>query len=239
MSTTQRDPASTLRPSAPRDAAGLSPLPRVAVALGMSALLWLYVLSVTDPARTTTIRYPAIPVQLRNADPNLVLEETPKTVAVEVRSALLSRNGQTQDPLAAYVDLSGMTAGTRLVEVRIEGIDEEQLISVQPSQVRIQAEAAESVTLPIAIGPSLAEVPPEHRERVRIEPSQVRITGSSADLKRIREVWVDIDPEALTPGTTQNAQVLAVDRMNRPVQPQRISPDQVRVILPPLPTATP
>lgn len=236
MSATEgRTPTASRAPRV-REAA-LPQLPRLAVALGMSLLLWLYVASIGEPANRT--RYPRVPIEVRNVRENLILSRDPPGVSIEVRALPGASLGATAGVPSAYIDLAGRGPGAHLAPVRVEEVDGAEVVNVQPRQVRVQLEPTRSAVLPVRLSPTVRGPAAASLTRAVVQPAQVTVEGSQGELQRVAQVRADVDPRALAPGTQQAAPLLAVDAAGRAVDTVRLVPSQVVVTLPPAATATP
>lgn len=217
-----------------------SRLPRAAVALGMSTLLWLYVgtMQETTPRNASANVYGGIPVELRARAANLVEVGTSPAVTVTVRNSAGSAVEPRQP--VAYVDLSGVTtAGSMLLPVRLEGVSDSQVVAVRPPQVRVVLEEAESRTMSVRVRMLVAGGgEPEYR-LLSAEPSQVTVAGARRAVDRVRSVTAVLDLPELRTGDTETVAVQAVDRSGRPVPEVALSPSEVLVTVPPVSTSTP
>lgn len=236
MSATEgRTPTASRAPRV-REAA-LPQLPRLAVALGMSLLLWLYVASISEPANRT--RYPRIPIEVRNVRESLILSRDPPGVSIEVRPLPGAALGAAARAPSAYIDLAGRGPGSHLAPVRVEEVDDAEVVNVQPRQVRVQLEPTRSAVLPVRLSPTTRGPAAASLARAVVQPAQVTVEGSQGELQRVAQVRADVDPRALEPGAQQTAPLLAVDAAGRAVDAVRLLPSQVVVTLPPAATATP
>ena len=230
-------PAARARVPRARSRDGIARVPRAAIALGMSLLLWLYVSAISNPAEVPpgTV-YSAVPVELRNVDPNLLPVGTPPRVTVRVRS--IQGIGSSDDsPPTAYVDLRGVGPGTELAPVRVEAPNNVRIVSVTPPQSRVRLEPAESRTMPVRMAGDGVAL--NLLGTATLEPRQVRVSGASGVISQVEEVVAVVDALEMEPGTTHTVPVQAVDAAGKPVDAVTITPSEVQLKLPPAATPSP
>lgn len=214
-----------------RERIRLTWLPRVAIAVGTSLLLWLYVAATSEPNRPNTTRYPAVAVRILNQDGGLVLAGDAPTVSVLVRDRSGSLDAGDGAP-QVYIDLAGRGEGAQLIPVQVRDGGGGDVLSVQPAQVRVVLELAASVTLPVRVLPAPGDDPESLPDGLVVEPGRVTVVGSGREVERIRVLRVDVSAEELPPGSSRTLPVLAVDRAGRPVDAERIDPPEVTVTRP-------
>lgn len=198
---------------------GLNRLPRAIIALTLSVLLWLYVSSTISP----TI-YPSENVELRNLGEGLTLVGQPPTVSIRVQDY----NADSSQPVA-YVDLTGIGPGTTWVPVQVQGVKNTQVLSVYPSQVKIDLEKVQSRKVPVDI-----EIPPSMSKTIgdlepELSPSEVTISGSSEALSKVSTVVAILQPSAISDESNATVTVQAVDSQGNPVEGVNITPKTVEV----------
>lgn len=219
---------------------GIPRAPRLAVAVGMSFLLWLYVSAVTDPtiAPPSTV-YSSVPVELRQIGADVVPQGNPPSVSVRVLS---ERGAADEDVVApkAWVDLTGAGPGNEIRSVRVDVPSGVSLVSVTPPQVRVRLEASVERVMPVrAATQGLTQ---DREIPVEFSPQQVVVTGGSVSVSRITEVVAVFDFEDLPPGARLEATVQARNAKGAAVTNVSISPAQIVVTRPPTsatPTITP
>lgn len=238
--TERRDSTPVTRPHSVRSRTdSFTRLPRAAVALGMSVLLWLYVGAISNPQSAPSVTfYPEVPVKLSNLDQSLLLAGTSPTVAVRVRNVGGPTDEITGQP-AVFVDLSGLGPGTRLIPVNIEGLNDRRVVSIEPPQVRITLEKAQRRVFSVqarVIGLTSATRPDTE---LTVSPPEVTVVGSKAAIQKVSAVTAVVEEAAIRPGAVQTVPVQAVDPAGRPLQGLTLNPAEVRVTAPVSPTATP
>lgn len=236
MTTTQRDIVSATRTATARETGGLPQVPRLAAALGMSLLLWLYVASIADPPNR--IQYPSVPVEVRNLNQQLVRRGPAPTVSIEMRPIPGANRVTDTAPPSPYVDLAGLGTGFHVVPVRLEDTNNALSVEIQPPQVRVQLVPAMTATLPVQIG-SESGTSSRLAADVQISPEQVTITGAEGDVDRVKAVRANVNWQTFVPGTTVSAPIIAVNEEGHQVNAVSISPPRVQVTLPPEATVTP
>ncbi len=223
-----------------REPAGLSRLPRLAVALGMSLLFWLYVSSISDPTQpqTRTI-HPKVPVAVRNINQDLLIVGELPSVDVQIANA--GQNGAGRDNVAPepYVDLKNLGPGTTTVPVRIENLENTNALVIQPQQITVRLEEAQRTAFPVKLRYIAANTQSFDPADLRLSPNEVIVTGPQRSVNRVVEVRANVDLGSLSPDVAQAEKLLAVDRAGKTVDDVNIEPAEVLVRIPPPATSTP
>lgn len=223
-----------------REPAGLSRLPRLAVALGMSLLFWLYVSSISDPTQpqTRTI-HPNVPVAVRNINQDLLIVGELPSVDVQIANA--GQNGADRDNVAPepYVDLENLGPGTTTVPVRIENLENTNALVIQPPQITVRLEEAQRTAFPVKLRYIAANTESFDPADLRLSPDEVIVAGPRRSVNRVVEVRANVDLGSLSPDVSQAERLSAVDRAGKTVDGVTIEPAQVLVRIPPPATSAP
>lgn len=224
------------RSTSAREAVHLPQLQRVAVALGMSALLWMYVAAISEAPQR--VLYPSLQVGIRNPGQGLVVVSEPPAVSIETSAPRGTRNGEDVEP-RPYIDLAGLPAGRHAVPVRVESIPAAEVTSIQPPQASIVLERAESKPVPVRLEAMEGTKTADQLELLDFAPTQVTVKGPADALARVDRAVADIAVEDLAPGSTISVTLVPVNRSGRQVSGVSANPQAVVVTLPAAGTATP
>ena len=223
-----------------REPSGLSRLPRLAVALGMSLLFWLYVSSIGDPAqsRTRTL-HPNVPVTVRNINRDLVIVDDLPSVDVQIANA--GRNGDERDRVIPepYVDLQDLGPGNTTVPVRIANLEDTNALVIQPPRITVRLEAMHRSAFPVKTRYIAADTPSFNPAELRLNPDKVIVQGARRNVSRVVEVRANVDLASLSLDAPQSETLSAIDRAGKEIEDVTIDPTEVQVSIPPPATSTP
>ncbi len=222
-----------------REPAGLSRLPRLAVALGMSVLFWLYVSSISDPTQpqTRTI-HPNLPIAVRNIDQDLLIVNKLPSVNVQIANTGRNEEERDQDTPVPYVDLGNLGPGTATVPVQIENLEDTNALVIQPRQITVRLEETQRTAFPVKPRYIAANTQSFDPADLRLSPDEVIVAGPRRSVNRVVEVRANVDLGSLSPDVAQAARLSAVDRSGKPVDGVSFEPTEVLVRLPPPATGT-
>jgi len=240
LTTTDRDTPITTRLRGAGEPTSLSRLPRLAVAVGMSLLLWLYVSSISDPTRpqTSTI-HPNVPVTVRNIAQNLLIVGDLPTVEIQISN--IGRTGPASEAVTpeAFVDLENIGPGNTSVPVRIENLENVGTVIVQPPRVTVRIEEAQRASFRVKTRIIAADTQSINPADLRLSTDRVTVRGPRRSLNRIVEVRANVDMATLAPDVSQSVTLLATDRAGKEVDGVAIEPAEVSVRMAPPATSTP
>ncbi len=223
-----------------REPAGLSRLPRLAVALGMSLLFWLYVSSISDPTepQTSTI-HPNLPIAVRNIDQDLLIVNKLPSANVQIANTGRNEEERDQDTPVPYVDLGNLMPGNRMVQVQVDNVNDPNAVAIQPAQIPVWIEEVHRTSFPVTTRYIAADTNAFDPADLRLSPDRVIVRGARRNVSRVAEVRMNVDLASLSPDAPQTQTLFATDRAGRSVNDVAIDPPKVLVRLPPPATSTP
>ena len=178
------------------------------LALVFAVILWNFVITETNPARTKNIT--EITVTASGADelasrgliPRDDLTANPITVTVKVSVAHSDYKFINENAISASIDLTKVTkegANSLPVIISFNNIGDVSLVSVTPASVNLTIDKLVSRDVPVSIrtagelAPNLISLHPEY-------PETVSITGAAYYVDRIASAVVDVDLASLNDG---------------------------------------
>lgn len=223
-----------------REPAGLSRLPRLAVAFGMSLLFWLYVSSITDPSQpqTSTI-HPNVPIEVRNIDQNLLIVNTLPSVNVQIANAGRTEEEGDGDTPVPYVDLVNLGPGNRVVQVQVDNVNDPNAVAIQPAQIPVWIEEVHRTSFPVTIRYIAANTKAFDPANLQLSPDRVIVRGARRNVSRVVEVRTNVDLASLSPDAPQTQTLFATDRAGKTITDVTIDPKEVLVRLPAPAASTP
>ena len=223
-----------------REPSGLSRLPRLAVALGMSLLFWLYVSSITDSTRpqTSTI-HPNVPIEVRHIDQNLLIVNELPSVNLQIANNGRNEEERDQNPPVPYVDLGNLRPGNTIVQVQVDNVDDPNAVAIQPAQIPVWIEEVHRTSFPVTTRYIAANTKAFDPADLRLSPDRVIVQGARRNVSRVTEVRMNVDLASLSPDAPQTQALFATDRAGKTIIDVTIDPKEVLVSLPPPAASTP
>lgn len=134
----------------------------------------------------------------------------------------------------ATVDLSDVdpAAGATFVRVDLEAIDNRiQLISWEPTRVRVQLDPFVARTVPVQV--QMGEIPEglEIREP-GIDPETVQVSGPKSVIERVVAVRASVIVQATALNVDQDVALVPIDLVGDPLTPVRVEPATAHVTIP-------
>jgi YbbR domain-containing protein len=208
-------------------------LGRIALALVLSVLLWLYVLSLGNPINTTG--YPRYTVEIRNVGPQLKVINTLPEVDATVQgqqSVLATLN---RSDIKPYVDLAGVPQGVHDVPV-LADVDPSKrgdlTINFSPNRVQVQLELQVTRVFTVSVQVNGTPAFGYKPEPAKVTPDRVSVTGSQEAVGRVVKVVVPVDIEGKA-GTQQGSKTpVALDANGQEVKGLTFEPATVQVEVP-------
>jgi YbbR domain-containing protein len=173
-------------------------LGRASFALILSVILFVFALNETNPETTRTTDF-AIPVEVVNRPPGLVVMDQPPAVQLRVRAPLEVLNRVRPSSFVAQVDASGARAGLNQLAVSARPTDPDvRDVAAVPGQVELRLEEVQERSLPVRVT-TTGQVPAGYLLGVpRADPARVSVSGPSSIVQRAVEAVVDVNVERVT-----------------------------------------
>ncbi|QGU00881.1 hypothetical protein SYNTR_2287 [Candidatus Syntrophocurvum alkaliphilum] len=173
------------------------------ISIMMAILLWFYVINQGQLATPDNIR--DVGLEYRNLEENLTVIG-PERVNVRLWGAF-----QEAAQIEAFVDLSGLTAGTYTVPVQVEQQRGAMITTVEPDMVEIEIQEVGQNTFPINY--EIRQNPPTGFEiaDVLLSADRCLVQGQQEEINRISIITAPLDLSNVTDITTLRTQLVARD----------------------------
>lgn len=199
-------------------------------ALLTAVLLALYVQSQLHPVIE---RAYDVPIEVLNAPPNHEVRlETGGRVRVTIRGVKEQVEQTRVEQIRAYVDLRNAQPGENRLPIRLEyPVEWRGALTIEPSRptARVTLEPRLSRQFPVRVNltgtPDLQEVLAEAIP----EPSSVRITGATSQVRRVRSVQITFDMTGLQGDLEVETAATPLDENGAPVLNVQMTPPEVRL----------
>ncbi|MBI4299919.1 MAG: hypothetical protein HY677_02195, partial [Chloroflexi bacterium] len=163
-----------------------------ALALLLSASLWIFITGEQNPPRSDTFA-PEIPVEPVNVPKDLDVLGAIPSVRVRVRAPEDVWGDLSASNFTATVDLSGQDAGTKRVPVNVRSRSKQvRVLNVLPDRVEVRLEALKRQTVPVKV--NLLDSPPFGYtfETPQVTPEKVTVLGPESILSQVDFAVADV-----------------------------------------------
>lgn len=164
------------------------------LAVFLAVVLWLFVTG-DNITRTTPVRkiITGIPLSYEDLQPGLAVVKMPQTVDMTLEGLPGDFDELLASDLEAYLDLTGLGAGTHQVQVRGRAPRGLALISLAPRQVEVVIEEITTELFPVELEFTGEPAPGWIKEDHSYHPLQVRLEGPPSVLEQVARVVVKVD----------------------------------------------
>ena len=205
------------------------------LAFALALVVWVTAVTAANPDVTQSYPNP-IPIEFIGQDPSLVMTGTViRQVQVTLRApqsiwqTLLSG----EVPIHAIVDLTGVKAGTRTVEVRIQiATQPVRIISITPQKFDLSLEKLITMTLPVELSYSGQPAIGYKAGDVVIDPKSIVISGPESFVDQVKHIRANLDVTNARQSIDSTLPVRAVTESGAEVTGVSVQPDRIQVSLP-------
>jgi YbbR domain-containing protein len=204
-------------------------------AFALAVVVWVTAVTAANPDETQTYPNP-IPIEFIGQDPSLVLTGTvTRQVQVTLRAphsiwqSLLSG----EVPIHAVVDLAGIKAGVRTVQVQIQIATQPiRIISVTPQKFDLSLEQLVSKTLPVELSFTGQPAIGYKAGDVVLDPSNIVISGPESFVAQVKHIRASLDVTNARQSIEATLPVHAVTESGAEVTGISIQPESIKASLP-------
>lgn len=198
-----------------------------AAALLISLVLWLNVQPLYDPDKEKEI---PVRLEMRNLPEGLAPVEWPESVTVTASGTSSEVDSVSSASFAAYVDLTGATAGQKDYPVQVIG-PSRPTGAVRPTRANARILLARVASDTRSVELEQVGLPPTEYlvDGASIQPETVTISGPDTFLSSVRKVRVLLDLSRVRPRSEFSLEVEMLDEDGRPVPLVRSEPKTVVV----------
>jgi len=205
------------------------------LAFALALIVWVTAVTAANPDETQTFPNP-VPIEFIGQDPSLVMTGTvTKQVQVTLRApqsiwqTLLSG----EVPIHAIVDMTGVKAGTRTVEVQIQ-IEAQpvRIISIAPQKFNLSLEQLVTKTLPVELILSGQPATGYKTGDVIFDPADVLISGPESFVAQVKHIHANLDVTNARQNIVTSLPIRAVTESGTAVAEISVQPASIQVSLP-------
>lgn len=212
-----------------------SNLSTLLLSFALAVVVWI---SAETAANPNIERSRSVPLEVIGLDPDmLIVSEMPSQVRVTLRAprSVADSLVATENAINAWVDVTGLEAGTYDLEVKIqidEGYKPVRLVQVNPEIVTLTLEPLVSLSLPVNLEVSGDPAIGYQKGAAERDPAFVTISGAATQVAQVDEVQATLDISDSSETIETNVPVLALDAAGGPVPGVVVTPDEIQVFQP-------
>ena len=210
-------------------------LSALALALVLAVAVWVSAVTGADPDEVRPYLR-AIPLEVVGQDPGLVVIGTiPDNVSVTLRAprSVWDKISSADNPVRAYIDLSGLSAGEHNLEVQVQiRVGPVQVVSIFPQSVSLNLQTLASKTFPISLS-IRGEVPIGFQAGTpEMSETQVTLSGPSSLIAEVKHVQVELPIAGLRQDVQTSLPLHVLDANGVAISGLTLAPESVQVHVP-------
>jgi YbbR domain-containing protein len=207
-------------------------IPTFFTALVLATTVWIIAVTASDPAENRT--YPRnVPIEIVGEDTNLVItSELPTNVVIVLNTpqSVWEKIMSTQAPVRAVLDLSGLQAGTHLIELQIQvSIRPVKVVSYSPRNVSVTLEQLSSKIVPLSLDIRGEPAIGYQAEDPVVDIKQITVTGPISQVDKVAEVRATVDINQSYEDINRTVNVVALDKNETIISDVTLTPERVNV----------
>lgn len=205
-------------------------LPSLITAFILALAVWISAVSSSDPLSERTYPNP-LPIEIIGQDPGLVITSSipsSVTVVLSAPQSIWNQLNTETGAVRAFLDLSGLEAGSHSVPVRVQiSVRPVRKIAQSPQSITVTLERLASKEFPIRVVTRGSPAVGYTAETPTLSQNLVTISGPESQVNRVAEVQAIIDLSQATETITRTVNLVAVDANDNPINGLSLLPDRV------------
>lgn len=208
--------------------------PAFLTALILAITVWIIAVTASDPAENRT--YPRnVSIEIVGQDTNLVMtSDLPSNVAIVLNTpqTVWERIINTQSPVRAVLDLSGLQPGTHMVDLQIQvSVRPVKVISYSPRTISVTLESLSSKVIPLSLDIRGEPAIGYQVEEPVVDVKQITVTGPVSQVDRVAEIRATLDINLAYEDISRMINVVALDKNEIVINDVTLTPDRVDLLL--------
>ncbi len=208
--------------------------PAFLTALILAITVWIIAVTASDPAENRT--YPRnVPIEIVGQDTNLVMtSDLPSNVAIVLNTpqTVWEKIINTQSPVRAVLDLSGLQPGTHMVDLQIQvSVRPVKVISYSPRTISVTLESLSSKVIPLSLDIRGEPAIGYQVEEPVVDVKQITVTGPVSQVDRVAEIRATLDINLAYEDISRMINVVALDKNEIVINDVTLTPDRVDLLL--------
>ncbi|HJW91290.1 MAG TPA: CdaR family protein [Anaerolineales bacterium] len=213
----------------------LTNLSTLILAFALALVVWVSAVTAADP---NLDRIRTVPLDVVGLDANmLVVGNIPAQVRATLRAprSIMERMNTSENAVRAWVDLSGLPAGTHTLEVQVQvnqSFQPVQEILVGPDLVTLTLEPLISRTFPVNLEVTGEPAVGYQRGIPMRTPASVTVSGAASRVSQVDELRAVLDISDANETIQRDIPLLTLDADGETVSEVTVNPQEVRVTQP-------
>ncbi|MFZ6019483.1 MAG: YbbR-like domain-containing protein [Chloroflexota bacterium] len=207
-------------------------LPSLITAFILALAVWISAVSSSDPLSERTYPNP-LPIEIIGQDPGLVITSSipsSVTVVLSAPQSIWNQLNTETGAVRAFLDLSGLEAGSHSVPVRVQiSVRPVRKIAQSPQSITVTLERLASKEFPIRVVTRGSPAVGYTADSPTLSQTTVTISGPESQVNRVAEVQAIIDLSQATETINRTVNLVAVDANDNPINGLSLLPDRVTV----------
>ncbi len=207
--------------------------PTLITALILAITVWIIAVTESDPAKNRTFPRSVL-IEVVGQDSSLVMtSDLPNnlTVVLNTPQSVWDTIVATQSPVRAVLDLSGLKAGTHLVEIQLQvSVRPVKVVSYSPKTVSVTLENLTSKAVPLSLIIKGEPAIGYQAEDPELNIHTITVTGPASQVERVAEVRATMDINQAFEDISRILNVVALDQNELVVDNVKLTPDKVEVM---------
>lgn len=196
------------------------------IALVLAAILWIYVMNEQNPPIEASF---TVPVEVRNASTNLVVEDMPDTARVKLRGPRSIIAGVLTKDIKCYMDLRGLPEGRHNVKITAQVPSSLELVETTPDKATIKLDTAVSKQIPIEIRLVGTASGGAVVSRVTASNEKATVEGPKTVVESVTRVAAVVDLSGRSSDFSADVPLVVINQSGKEVQGLTVYPDKVTV----------
>lgn len=207
-------------------------LPQLLMAFILAVAVWIMAVTASDP--TEAKLYPnTVPIEIIGQDPAFIITSklpTSELVTLSAPHSIWTKLTTYPTPVRAFIDISGLSAGTHEIPVQIQvSLKPVRIISVEPDRISINLEEITSKKMRITFKTTGEPAIGFRAETPTSSQDTALLTGASSLVNQIVSVAAVIDQTQARENISQTVELKALDSQGQPVSGVSITPKTLTV----------
>jgi YbbR domain-containing protein len=210
----------------------LSNLSTLILSFALAVVVWISAVTAANP---NIERVRSVPLEAIGLDPDkLITSSLPAQVRVTLRAptSVMDSITSTDQSVRAWVDLSGLEAGTHEIEIEAEveaNYQPADVTQISPEIITVTLEPLLSRNLPVQLEVNGEPAVGYQKGQTTYEPANVTVSGAESLVSQVDEVRSSLDISDSTESIDTDVAVVALNTNGEPVSGVTLTPDEVRI----------
>jgi len=207
-------------------------IPTLILSFALAVAAWISAVSADDPIKQQV--YPrSISLEVIGQSPSLtILNDLPDqvTVTLSAPSSIWDQMLTDREPVRAWIDLTGVEAGTHTLEVKVQTqIQPVKVINQSPKNVTVTLEELATQEFNLVLQVSGEPAIGYQADPAQLSETKVQVTGPVSLVSQVKTARVTLNLQQATENINRKLPVIVLDADEKPVEGLTVTPAEVTV----------